>query len=137
MKFIITGTSAYGPQTENSDLDIVVLIEDAKLILNFLTEHGIKTYRTPAQIQYDDSGYYFNLVGIKINIITAATEDVFRSWKERTQRMKQIAPIPDREDRVAVFNTIVSIDELIKRSRTTRGKTPSELEQHWKETGLL
>lgn len=137
MKFIITGTSAYGPQTENSDLDIVVLIEDAKLILNFLTGHNIKTYRTPGQEQYNDSGYYFDLAGIKINIITAATEDVFRSWKERTQRMKQITPISDRKDRIAVFNTIVSIDELIKRSRATREKTPLELEQHWKEAGLL
>lgn len=123
MKFIITGTSAYGPQTENSDLDVVVLVEDAQRIQNFLTKHNIETYQTKSQEQYDDGGFYFDLAGIEINIITAKTEDALKEWEMRTRRMKQIPPISDREDRVAIFNTIVSIEELIVRSRAMRRTT--------------
>lgn len=122
MKFIITGTHAYGPVSPGSDLDIVVLPKGAEQLMAFLSEHSIPTYRTPGQDEYGDAGgFYFNLgrdaVGllledledkytpgcIQVNIIIAADEFDFEWWKEQTEKMKKLPPIEDREKRIDTF----------------------------------
>ncbi len=105
MKFFITGTHAYGPVNPDSDLDIVVMANEVQVILDFLADHGIEYYRTPGQDSYGDAGgFYFDLGGIEVNIIIAADAIAFKEWKRRTEKMKDLAPIEDREERVAVFN---------------------------------
>jgi hypothetical protein len=104
MKFALTGTHVYGPVGPDSDLDIVVMQEGAADILDFLRVRGIEMYRTPGQDEYgDDGGFYFDLAGIKINIIIAADTFEFVEWKRRTERMKYIPPIENREERLATF----------------------------------
>ncbi len=104
MKYFITGTHAYGPVTEDSDLDIVMLKDDAEQIRSFIQKHHIATYQTEKQEAYDNGGFYFDLLGIKINIIIAIDEADFAEWKEKTERMKEFEPIKDRQQRIDFFN---------------------------------
>ncbi len=107
MDFIITGSRAYGPAKEDSDLDIVVKLCDIKSITNYLLDHNIQMYSTPGQDSYaEEGGFYFNLAGIKINIIVAVSGADFRLWERRTVIMKKTVPIEDREKRLATFNSI-------------------------------
>lgn len=105
MDFLLTGSQVYGPATEDSDLDIVIKLKDAHEIVLFLAKHGIEYYQTPGQMSHgDDGGFYFNLGGIEINIILAPDERAFEEWRRRTEKMKKLPPIEDREERIDVFN---------------------------------
>jgi len=104
MDFIITGSRAYGPAREDSDLDIVVKSCDIESMTDYLLDHNIQTYSTSDQESY--AGFYFNIAGIKINIIVAEYEADFRLWEHRTDIMKKMSPIEDREKRLATFNSI-------------------------------
>lgn len=105
MDFLLTGTQVYGPATKDSDLDIVMMIDAVPGVINFLAEKGIKMWRTPGQDEYGAvGGFYFDFAGIKVNIIIADNEWEFKEWKRRTEKMKKLPPIEDREKRVAVFN---------------------------------
>ncbi len=105
MDFLLTGTRVYGPATEDSDLDIVVHLNDVHEIVLFLAKHKIIHYRTPGQDSYGVvGGFYFDFAGIKINIIIAENDWEFEQWGRRTEKMKKLPPIEDREERVAVFN---------------------------------
>lgn len=99
MKFIITGTQAYGPARDDSDLDIVVLANDVQKILSFLDDHNLEEYKTEHQELYnDEGGFYFNLFGIEINIIIAKDKEEFKKWETATEDMKTIDPIKNREE---------------------------------------
>src|SRR4030043_207353 len=107
IKFLVTGTAAYGPQTENSDLDIVVSAEEGKKIESFLTSHNINAYRTERQEEYKKktgaSGFYFALGCIKVNMILTPNME---PWEKGTAHMKKLKPISNREERIAEFNSI-------------------------------
>ena len=101
-KYIVTGTSVYGPQTSDSDIDIVVLPQEAKEIQRELTDK--KIYRTEAQEDYGDlGGFYFMLGGLTFNIIIAANKEEFELWERRTERMKGFSPYEERAERHFVF----------------------------------
>ncbi len=105
MDFLLTGTRVYGPAKHDSDLDIVVMYDEVYKIYNYLYKHNISLSRTPAQDSYGvDGGFYFDIAGIKVNIIVANSVPELEVWKERTERMKTISPISDRETRIATFN---------------------------------
>jgi len=119
MDFLITGTQVYGPTSPDSDLDIVVKHKDAFRIYKFLTDHDIKWYRTESQDDYGDTGgFYFDFVDMKINIIIAIDDSEFNRWRERTDKMKKLPEIPDRDLRVDVFNSSLPMDTL---RRTVEG----------------
>lgn len=104
MKFLITGTHAYGPVSPDSDLDIVMMPDGAHLITLFLQVHKIEMYRTPAQDSYGpEGGFYFNLATMRVNIIIVPNEQEYDQWKLGTDRMKEISPIEDREERIGTF----------------------------------
>lgn len=105
MDYLITGSRAYGPVTEGSDLDIVVKSTDVNLILDFLIDHKISTYSTPGQDDYGAAGgFYFDLAGIKVNIVVASSQGEYDEWNRNTERMKKLpAAIEDRDTRLAVF----------------------------------
>jgi len=105
MDFLLTGTRVYGPAHEDSDLDVVVGMEDAITIGKFLAKHNIQLYNTPGQNNYGDKGgFYFDFADVQVNIIVAADTEEFEVWKKRTERMKTIPPISDRETRINTFN---------------------------------
>lgn len=101
--FVLTGTGVYGPQTPGqSDIDIVLKLEDVEALLKFLCEHDI-TWETPSYEQYKEgSAAYFELGPLRFNIIVA-DEEAFQWWKAQTERMKKFAPIEDRAERLRVF----------------------------------
>ena len=107
--FIITGTAAYGPQTPGeSDIDIVLMEEDAKSLLTVLNEKGIP-HRfiggdSRSDLNYPAHTYYFVLGMLQFNIIRALDEANFTWWKARTELMKRLKPIEDRAKRLRVFN---------------------------------
>lgn len=106
--FILTGSRAYGPDNPGSDLDIVVKSTDIILIGKFLAERNIPIYNTPNQDSYGDmGGFYFDFAGIQINIIVAASEEEFELWRRRTEMMKKLPPIEDRDKRLSMFNSIM------------------------------
>ena len=108
MDFILTGSRAYGPAKPNSDLDIVVKSTDTILIGKFLAERNIPIYNTPSQDSYGDmGGFYFDFADIQINIIVAADEAEYELWRKRTEKMKTIPPIENRDVRLATFNSIM------------------------------
>ena len=104
MDFIITGTRAYGPVREDSDLDIVVKSSDVQSILDYLIDRKISTYSTPGQDDYGDmGGFYFDLFGIQVNIIVTTNEAEYNLWNKRTEKMKILPDIEDRETHLSVF----------------------------------
>ena len=105
MKFLITGTHAYGPVSPNSDLDIVMMVDDVHLMKLFLIAQGIEMYQTPAQDSYGPfGGFYFDLASMRVNIIITNNDREFEEWGWRTERMKGMPAVHDREERVAIFN---------------------------------
>ena len=110
MEFVVTGTHSYGPAKPESDLDIVLMKIDVLKMHRFLASHNIEIYQTPSQDIYQDKGgFYFDLSGIKINIIVAIDEENFKYWKDRTEKMRGVPPIEDRQERIDIFNN--TLDE--------------------------
>lgn len=123
MDFLITGTRAYGPVTEDSDLDIVVKLCDIKSITNYLLDRNIQMYSTPGQDLYaEEGGFYFDLAGIKVNIIVAATQDEFNEWNARTERMKKLPHIEDREARIHIFRNGMILRSFVKMDKQLKVK---------------
>jgi hypothetical protein len=106
LRFLITGTHAYGPVRAESDLDIVVMRQDVHEIMDFLIERGIDMYQTDAQEDYNDGGFYFDFAFIRVNIIIAHDETDFMVWAFKTERMKNTPAIENREARLEKFNTL-------------------------------
>jgi len=103
MDYLVTGTRAYGPAREDSDLDIVMYVEDAMNLHKFLISHHISPYRKE-NMQEGYDGYYFELLNIKVNIIIAMDDAMFRGWKVKTETMKRLPGIEDRQKRIHLFN---------------------------------
>ena len=104
MNPFVTGTQAYGPVTDGSDIDIVIHVEDAARFEEFIHSHGIETYRTEKQLTGDYQGFYFQFFAFTINIIV--TNDYgMQWWKAHTENMrKHHLNIVDREERIRLFN---------------------------------
>lgn len=116
MKFLLTGTRAYGPLTEESDWDIVMLRDDAIDLKSLLLILGIQV-RDSNHIHPSYEGYYFKFNHIdKVQIIVAYNEIEFQAWSKATEEMKKIENIMDRADRIMTFqryfyNALSSIRE--------------------------
>lgn len=101
--FVLTGTGVYGPQTPGqSDIDIVLKLEDVEALFKFLYEHDIPL-KIPNYDRYKEgAATYFELGPLRFNII-AADEESFQWWQTQTERMRKFAPIEDRAERLRVF----------------------------------
>ena len=101
--FVLTGTGVYGPKTPGqSDIDIVLKLEDVEALFKFLCEHDIPL-KIPNYDRYKEgAATYFELGPLRFNII-AADEEAFQWWRTQTDRMKKFAPIEDRAERLRVF----------------------------------
>lgn len=108
MKAILTGTAAYGPFTDESDIDIVVLYWEVEGITKALKTLGIKVHNFE-HINKNYEGIYFEFVGRKIQIITACTELEMEAWSYATDEMKKLNVYKDRERRVKIFQRFYSI----------------------------
>ena len=98
---LITGTRAYGPVSENSDLDIVMRNDHIQILENFLLGDNINIQKVDEHY----ASFYFTIPGLpKINVIVAENQEVFDEWEYATEKMKKLRrPISDHEKRVETF----------------------------------
>lgn len=99
---VVTGTRAYGPHNGKSDIDIVLMYEDAMKLRDWLIDKDIDiVYRTE---DYDRPSFYFALNdALCFNVIIASDDSEFDKWKNATELMRVHGPIEDRDRRVIVF----------------------------------
>lgn len=111
MKPFITGTRAFGPVREDSDIDVVMMQKDAKLFKAFLESVGISV-RMEDKPGYQDGNYYFAMnEGPETNVIVMDTKWKFAHWLYATEEMKKIDPISDRCDRILKFVALIQESE--------------------------
>lgn len=104
--FVLTGTYAYDPVAEESDIDIVTNSEECAEIEATLIAHGIEVDRTEAQESYGpNSGFYFDIGPLKFNIINCGSDMDKVIWKYATGKMKETDPIENRALRLMEFQT--------------------------------
>ena len=98
---LITGTRAYGPVSENSDLDVVIRSDHVQILGQFLLVNNIDIQ----EVNEHYASFYFTIPGLpKINIIVAENQEVFDEWEYATEKMKKLRrPILDHEKRVETF----------------------------------
>lgn len=101
MKCLLTGSRVYGPATEKSDIDIVVMEDDAIIIKHDLRKQGVKV--KTKNNRYMNSSFYFCLGGLKFNIVIATDEGEYERWKQATEQMKTIRPVLNRKERYKTF----------------------------------
>lgn len=104
MRYFVTGTQAYGPLSEDSDLDIALHVDDAGYLESFI--RGCRIEVTPSSEVHDNqdyTGFHFDLAGIKVNVIVLS-EYEFDEWKESTEKLQGLPPIEDKAERIETFN---------------------------------
>lgn len=102
MKFLVTGTAAFGPLTENSDLDIVMTYWESDKLRVILNELGIK-YEDYGHINPEYPGIKFKIGELTLQIICTVNEEEFDKWFYATECMKGLEPIENREERIKTF----------------------------------
>jgi predicted nucleotidyltransferase len=89
MKALLTGSRVYGTPTEESDIDMVVLVTDEELVrLAMLADEG-------------DKGLKFG----RLNLITVTTEKAFAVWEEGTKWLESKKPVT-REQAVRLLTAM-------------------------------
>lgn len=106
MNYFVTGSRAYGPYTESSDLDIVMLKEDADFLELSVMAAGLENWIDKTGMSYADKVWYFAIGGVTINVITAKSQIDFECWEEVTRRMVAMNCIVDKDKRVEMFHTL-------------------------------
>ena len=104
-RMFITGTTAYGPHTDDSDIDIVMYKSDIQKLTNILQKSGIRV-ESDTISEYENPTLYFRLLPDlpKINIIIVHDMKEFNSWKYATQKMIERNSIKNREERIEMFS---------------------------------
>lgn len=106
----VTGSRAYGSPKKDSDLDLVIIIENEQ-ILSLLKEIS----DTP------DKSLRFG----KLNII-ACNERAYDQWKEGTELLKKISPVT-REQAIRVFEKL-GVSSMYDGTKTTGQLSPERIE---------
>lgn len=99
--YFVTGTQAYGPATTNSDLDIVLSQENAFFFKEFCMRSDVEVVDCSERDEYE--GFKVHLDFLIINVIVVGDETEYNAWKYATERMKEINPIENKEERVKKF----------------------------------
>ena len=103
-QIVLTGSQVYGPATEKSDIDIVMHELDAqKLKAEVMMKRIIITQTGKGGGELENTCFYFNIGGLKINIICAKTELELMKWRHATRTLQNRAPIHNREERLREF----------------------------------
>lgn len=101
----ITGTMAFGPLSKESDIDIVMLGVEAKMLADNLKEMGVQVeFAEDENPEY--KGFKFIITPMPtINIIVAIDNKDFFAWQFATEAMRRFGPVDNKQDRVAIFQT--------------------------------
>jgi predicted secreted protein len=102
----VTGTHVYGPLSNTSDIDIVVIDPAARFLEETLNSYGIITERTEQQEQFPEySGFYFKIGLILFNVIRTMDSKEHEAWYYATQKMLDVEPIDDKYKRKELFQS--------------------------------
>jgi len=114
MNLVITGTRAYGPARPDSDLDIVMKLDQAEHFLHLLKTLDIPTYSSSDIKNPEYEGFSFSISGRlpRVQVIVAFSDEELQSWKYATDMLKEMDPISDRERRISLHTSLR--DEFIK-----------------------
>ncbi len=100
MTAIVTGSRVYGYPTEESDLDVVVLLSAAD-VDRVVTALGLVVPK-----DQDDNAYpTLQFKQGKLNLIMETDPDRFEIWSRGTQTLKAMAPVK-RDQAVALFKQL-------------------------------
>jgi hypothetical protein len=102
-KPFVTGTSAYGPFTNDSDIDIVMMYYDADRLRSQLVNAGVEVYEPNREVNKVYKGFEFMWLGRKIQIICVESPDHYEDWLEATREMQNTDIISRRDVRLKVF----------------------------------
>jgi hypothetical protein len=129
-KAFLTGSRAYGPVTENSDIDIVLERSDAAELSESLETMGV---HLEIEVDYGEaSSFKFSLPGLPIINIVVAHDDVdFEKWKYATDKMKSLPPVINREERLNIFQNFLQEGFNL----ALQGKTVNILSEYEKLVG--
>lgn len=99
----LTGSRAYGNPREDSDVDLVVLVDEAD---DNSTLDVIHAQSEAPDGHYDAHGSYSLRYG-KLNLIVCTTQEAFDQWRASTNtsldRMMHLSRPLTREEAVAIF----------------------------------
>lgn len=124
MQFLLTGTRAYGPLTDQSDWDIVMPREDAISLRTLLALLEIEVHRSD-HIHPSYEGFYFKFnQHDKVQIIVAGDKVEFKSWARATEEMKKRPKIYDRRDRISAFQQLFynALSDIRKKEHEKKDK---------------
>ena len=101
-KILFTGSRVYGPINKDSDLDIVLFSNTARLLKGILHFLAIVIYQRDIN-DYNEESFYFDLLNMKVNIIVVKTSEEFNNWCYATEMMSKLFVIEDKAERVIKF----------------------------------
>ena len=105
LKPFITGSSAYGPFTEESDIDIVMYYHDADRLKIKLEKAGFEIREPGRVVNQSYTGFEFDIAGRVFNIICVATPDEYEQWMYMTDKMR-FEDEMYRKERIAKANEL-------------------------------
>ena len=106
---LLTGTQAYGPVTEDSDYDVVMLRQDAKAVYNLLILLKVEVTDS-RHVDPSYEGFYFKLNELeKVQIIVAGNQREFVAWKQATKQMRKEPQISNRRKRIEHFKGLFDL----------------------------
>lgn len=107
MKCLLTGSRVYGTPRLDSDVDMVVLIEDPEdyYILAQESEFNTQGAKLRADQSYNGRSLRFG----KLNIIAVLKDEmVFEAWRKGTDFLKSIRPVT-KEQACLIFDTMFGV----------------------------
>jgi len=105
-QIVLTGSQVYGPATLESDINIVMHVEDAEGLKAFLEikRIGITEDNGPGDSgEKKNTTFYFRIGELKFNIICVNSELELNKWEHATKNLLNRAPIYNREERCREF----------------------------------
>lgn len=102
MRMVLTGTCAYGPFGNDSDIDIAIHKMEVDGIVKALKSLGIKV-RNHKHINPVYDGIWFKACGRIIQMIVLSTNAELDAWEKATEKMKEYKSFTDRDRRVKIF----------------------------------
>ena len=110
--YLLTGSSVYGEQHQESDVDICLNSYDADKLKLWLDEHRIEwnyletSEEHPQYADVPTQTYYFKIGKLIINIISLLTPKDMLAWEEATQYLKRREALP-KEQRKKLFRLLL------------------------------
>jgi hypothetical protein len=101
----VTGTMAFGPLSKESDIDIVMLGVESKLLATNLVNMGVQV-EFAGEVNPEYKGFKFTIEPLPtINIVVAIDDKDAEAWAFATEAMRRFGPVENKQDRIAIFQT--------------------------------